>query len=845
MSDQHTGGQPNERLKRERLLRGWSQQDVAGHVGTDSYTISRWERGRATPSPYFRQRLCELFGKNTEALGLLEEGRETEQRDDEKHQAPAIPTLPAYWSVPRPRNPFFTGRERLFALLHQQTTSPSSAFSGLGGIGKTAAALEYAYRFSQDYSAVFWIDAETASSIMANYQALAQLLHLPERQERDQSKVVAAVLQWLNTHQQWLLIIDNVDDIDLISRFLPTARQGFLLFTTRLQTLGTLAQMIEVEPLSQQESQQFLLRRASALGSPTPQTLSSEEEACVLTLIQVMGGLPLALDQAGSYLKKTQCGWLDFLHLLQTSPVTLLSQRESHSEHPASVVKTFLLAFTRLEQANPLAAEILTMCSFLASEAIPERLLTTFLLPRLQLTPQSPQTDVLWWNTLCEEMLAYGLLSRFPHTKTVAIHRLIQTVLKERLPEQSQQQWETQALHLLAFAFPEEQPIEQWSWCEQLLPHALFVLHQQAQHQTSSAERGTLLLATASYLTQRARYSEAEPLYQQARAIQEQMLGPEHPAMATMLNHLAEVQRKQGLFSEAEQGYRQVLSLQEADQIEKARSLYGLASILDRRGQFAEARSLFQQALTIQEHALGPMHAEVANTLTNLAVTCFNQGDHREAEQLFQRTFQIREHVFGPLHPELATSLNNLAIVARSQGKVGEVEALYHRALHIREQALGPNHPQLAGTLTNLADLYLEQHRFKEAETLLQRSLHIRQNTLGQNHPDLACTLTNLAEALIQQERETEAEPLLQQALQILEGLSEPLHPEMIYPCYLFAVLYRKQGKRQEAEPYAQRALLIYQHYPAYPDASMKARLDQEIFSLPQPISESEHHQMS
>ncbi len=225
MSDQRTSRRPNEGLKRERLLRGWRQQDVADRIGTDGYTVSR-----------FRQQLCDLFGKNAEALGLLsaqpkaetarplssEAVGHPEHGADETHQAQDVTALPPYWYVPYQRNPFFTGREQILQQLHQllrrqQTVAltQSCALSGLGGIGKTQIAVEYAYRSFQDYSAVFWVGAETAESLQAGFHSIATLLQVPEHLEPDQRKMVAAVIHWLNSHRDWLLILDNVEDVDL------------------------------------------------------------------------------------------------------------------------------------------------------------------------------------------------------------------------------------------------------------------------------------------------------------------------------------------------------------------------------------------------------------------------------------------------------------------------------------------------------------------------------------------------------------------------------------------------------------------------------------------------------
>ena len=141
----------------------------------------------------------------------------------------------------------------------------SSTLHGLGGIGKTQIALEYAYQYALEYSAVFWIIAEKEEQIRASIGCIAETLQLPERNEKDENRVLTAVRRWLATHSQWLLIWDNVEDLEVMQRFLPNARQGMSLITTRCQALGTLGRGLDVLPLPQEDALLFVLRRAKVL----------------------------------------------------------------------------------------------------------------------------------------------------------------------------------------------------------------------------------------------------------------------------------------------------------------------------------------------------------------------------------------------------------------------------------------------------------------------------------------------------------------------------------------------------------------------------------------------------
>ncbi len=206
----------SKRLQHERILRNWRQQDLADHLETTVVTIRRWERGSQQPSAYFRVKQCVLFGISAQELGLVEPAATspgaTVGEGGTPTQAPSIEAPSTLWAMPYPRNPFFTGRDPLLEQLHQQLAhehrvafSQSIVLSGLGGIGKTQTAIEYAYRHVHDCTAVFWIGAETAERLVSSFLTLAETLQLPEQQESEKLQVVRAVQRWLATHQGWLL----------------------------------------------------------------------------------------------------------------------------------------------------------------------------------------------------------------------------------------------------------------------------------------------------------------------------------------------------------------------------------------------------------------------------------------------------------------------------------------------------------------------------------------------------------------------------------------------------------------------------------------------------------------
>ncbi|MGZ3433766.1 MAG: tetratricopeptide repeat protein, partial [Isosphaeraceae bacterium] len=142
----------------------------------------------------------------------------------------------AFWNVPHPRNPSFSGREAEIAglrerLARKRKTALAQAISGLGGIGKTQTAVEYAYRYRDEYKAVLWLNAESSLSLKTGCGDIARQMPLPH-DEKDLDQAAAAVKYWLGTHPDWLLILDNADDPAVLEPFLPTDHAGHILITS-------------------------------------------------------------------------------------------------------------------------------------------------------------------------------------------------------------------------------------------------------------------------------------------------------------------------------------------------------------------------------------------------------------------------------------------------------------------------------------------------------------------------------------------------------------------------------------------------------------------------------------
>jgi hypothetical protein len=440
--------------------------------------------------------------------------------------------LPPIWNIPYPRNSFFIGREELLTRLRTQLLAGQAtallqpqAITGLGGIGKTQIAVEYAYRYHQDYQVVLWARAESTEALTSSYVTIASLLNLPEQKEQEQEITIQAVKTWLQTHSGWLLILDNADDLSLVPAFLPPALGGHLLLTTRAFTVGHLASRLAVETLAPEQGALFLLRRASLMAPDTTlEYVSTLESDLAMQVSQELGGLPLALDQAGAFMEATGTALATYQQIYQRHRKDLLAQRRAQgADHPEPVASTWSLSFARVEATNPAAADLLRLCAYLAPDAIPEEILTQGA-EHLGPVLEPVASDAFLLGQAIEALRAYSLIGRDPSLRTLSIHRLVQAVVRDALDAEGRQRWVERAIRAVHAALP---PVEHAKWpeWERLLAHAQACaawLNPQEIHLQEATE---VLQQTGWYLTERARYGEAEPLLERAYQMSEQQQG--------------------------------------------------------------------------------------------------------------------------------------------------------------------------------------------------------------------------------------------------------------------------------------------------------------------------------
>ncbi len=715
------------------------------------------------------------------------------------------PEVKQAWRVPYNRNLSFTGRKALLEKLannleNGKSTALTQTIYGLGGIGKTQLALEYAHRYKHKYKVVWWVNSETETALLTDYGALALVLKLTTSDEIEKQREFSK--NWFNTKDEWLLVFDNAEAYSSIKNYLPTNGKGHVLITSRNPNWGRTIISLPIDVWKRTESVEFLKNSLN---------FEIEEEAVANELAEELGDLPLALDQAAAYIKENDGNINTYLELFREKRIELLKEVSTLEAYQETVATTWLVAMEKIQKTLG-AKELLILCAFLAPDNIPLDIIQEH--PDYLSKPLADAlTDPLKRNQAIKALRSYSLIKKID--SNISIHRLLQTVVRDLLTKKQQAEWLNTTTELIKKAFPfNPQDLKTRQIAERLSSHAEHVASKAVEDKTLAS----LLNSLGDYFCNVVYYSQGEKYYKRALSIRETLLGTEHPDVVTSLNNLASLLKSQKNYAEAGSLLQRIVSINEkllgTEHLDVATSLHNLAHLLQIQGKYKEASTLYQRTLKIREKVLGAEHPDVATSLHNLALVFHSQGNYKGAEFLLQLVLMIWEKVLGAEHPDVATNLHNLALLLRSEESREEAERLYQRALSalsIKEKGLGAEHPDTATNLCSPALLLHFLGYYEEAEHLYQQALPIKEKELGAEHPDIANDLNNLAELLGNQGKYEEAEPLLRQALKISEKALGAEHPEVATRLNNLAILLCFQRNYAKAEPLLRRAVDIWE----------------------------------
>jgi len=614
---------------------------------------------------------------------------------------PRLPgSVPRVWNVPV-RNPTFTGRDGLLVAVRERLLADDravvQALQGMGGVGKTQLAAEYAYRFAGTYDLAWWVDAEQGGLIGDQFAALGAALGCVDPGASTEV-VRTAVLAELRERGGWLLVFDNAESPADIRPWLPGGG-GHVLITSREHKWREIAAPVEVDVLARPESVAILQDQVAGLSEIDADTLAGQ-----------LGDLPLAVAQAAGFMAETGMPPAEYLGLLADRAGRLLGQGVPGS-YPRSLAAATQLIADRLAAEDPAAAELASLCAFLGPEPIPQDLFTSAPggLPRkLAARMRDP---LAWRQTLAH--LAGQSLARVEEGGLV-LHRLTQAILRDRLTSAQAAAARQRVEALLAARNPgdPDNPVT-WPRWARLMPHLLAA----GPAATGNPDLRQMACYACWYLLARGDTRTGHDLALGLREQWRERLGGDDQHTRAVTSHLAWALREMGRYADARDLDQDNLDrdrrLLGADHTHTLVSANGLALDLRALGEVQAARDLDQDTLERHRRVLGDDHPRTLASASNLALDLRALGDVQAARDLDQDTLERRRRVLGADHPHTLASAGNLAESLPALGEVQAARDLDQDTLERRRRVLGDDHPH---TLISASSLAADLHALGEAE---------------------------------------------------------------------------------------------------------------------------------
>jgi tetratricopeptide (TPR) repeat protein len=624
-------------------------------------------------------------------------------------QAATFPgAAPRAWNLPR-RNPNFAGRRAELSEIAEGLKPGSSATAlsliGTGGIGKTQLAVEHAYAHAADYEVAWWISADEPDAIMHQFSGLAKALNIdPVWEPRELAEQISIGLRNL---RGWLLIFDDADSAEDVEPWLPTGPApagvpSHVIITSPRAGFTGLGPVVPVAAFELADAAELICARVRDLPRDDAELIGAELER-----------MPVAVEQAASYLSRSRISGAEYLRLLRAHPGDLC-MRGLATRHGKTVNTRWDATLQGVRAESRAAAELLGVCAYLGSEPIPLDLFTAHT-DRLTSALSLAAKDALAWNDVLAVLVNHSLAER--STAGLRLHRFVQAAVRAHHKPSALQGRDgplAMALRLLRADAPSQIAgvPESWPHWAVLLPHvqvATSFLEEFAGQPAhpARADGSWLLDGAGTYLQARARLTESKQLLERALSITETACGPNHPEVANHLNNLA--------------------------------------TVLKDLGQPEAALPLLERALSIDQRCYGSGHPNLRIGLNNLAAVLQDLNQPEAALARIEQALKINKKYYGLDHPNLATPLRNLAMILHDLGEFESARGLQQRVLDIDKNSHIADHPTVALDLSNLARILQKMGQPEAALPLLEQALVINERVYGSDHPAVAASLGRLA----------------------------------------------------------------------------------------------------
>ena len=637
---------------------------------------------------------------------------------------PGSPTsFPTVWGRVPGRNEAFRGRNDILPHLHDRMCrsdrSVAQVLTGVGGVGKTQLATEYAWRFANNYDAVWWVHAEQSDRIIEQLADFAVSLQLAAS-DTPVGEAVDALRQYCYTRDGWLIVLDNATSAEEVRDWI-LAGPGRTLVTSRDPGCWSeVAAALDITMLARTDSISLLRAYLPVLPNQDADRL-----ACAL------GDLPLALAQAAGLLAESGMPVAEYLELLHSSSDEILDEGAT-LWYPISLAAAIRISLERLESANQSAAQLLRLCAFMAPEPIPVQWLTSaedVLDEPLASAARKP----LEYRRCLKMVRSYGLARL--EDDALTLHRLTQLVIRASVPPADRGRIATTTqLVLGGIHLGDTQDPANWQKWAAFLPH-LLVFDLAATDDLAMANKAC---EASCYLGQRGEYRASFDLIFRLYNSWLNRLGPDHcqprSAVPSLCSALHGVGRGQEALDLMRDYYHRNLQEYGEDHRASINSANCMAIELSLAGRREEARDLYREVLTRSQRVFGEDHDLTLTLTNNLAGLLRDDGEYHQAYELYKNVLTQYRRKYGADHQATLLGADMLAASLRELGDYEQARVIVEDALTRRQRIFGEDHPNTTRSLELLSAILMRMGEYESARELCERIVAYFQQSFGKDH---------------------------------------------------------------------------------------------------------------
>ncbi|MBI1730461.1 tetratricopeptide repeat protein [Candidatus Acetothermia bacterium] len=694
------------------------------------------------------------------------------------------------------------GRDTSLAKVRDQLTSgkptaigQTAIFQGLGGLGKTQLAVEYAHRFKDEYpNGVIWLNADQdiAAQLVGIAEEARWIAPLSEHKDK-----LSIAIHRLRSFSECLVVFDNLVELKDIEPYLPTTEANpHILVTGRNEQPGFIS--VPIDKLNPKDSYKLLTQEVGK------EPISEEEKKAVDEIIEKLDGLPLALEIAGAFVRYRQLNWTEYAGLLETSlKIALPPQflKGSFTKHDKDLYSTLKVSEKILEE-EPKLAEILNLLTWSGSAPMGFPLMKDLII----------HEDEAKLRNALSLGASLRLLQKHPDKESYAIHRLVQEVRREDLPLQKNKDWVNEVCKKSADWFQERR--EEYSELSNFEAEADHLRAWLDHSLELSLDHSCRLMWLQAYPPfHRGQYKDAmdwskkaEEMYQANNMKDELIKAHLFNDMGVLKSELGDVR---GSLEYKEQALRIRLNALGQNHADTAMALSNVGLTYGRLGDHKKELDFEAKALDIRRELLGEKHPDTATSLSNVGVTYGSLGDHKKALEFKEKALEIRRELFGEKHPDTAQSLSNVGSTYGELGDHKKALEYQEKALEIRRELLGEKHPDTATSLSNVGVTYGSLGDHKKALEYGEKALEIRRELFGEKHPDTTTSLSNVGSTYGELGDHKKALEYQEKALEITREALGEKHPRTATLLNNVGSTYGELGDHKKALEYQEKALEI------------------------------------